>query len=163
MPLRNAQIGDLPRIVEIYNAVIPALQATADTTPAMVASREPWFREFDPERRPLWLLERDAVICGWLSLRSLYGQPAYQAPVEAAVYSAPEVRRTGVGAELLAPAIAAAPRLSIRTILAFGFNHNGSSLAPFRRFGFRDWGKLSRVAELDGVERDLLVLGLRTG
>ena len=79
------------------------------------------------------------------------------------MYTAPESRRTGVGAELLAYAIAAAPRLSIRTILAFVFGHNSASLALFRRFGFRDWGKLPQVAELDGVERDLLVLGLRTG
>jgi len=163
MPLRNAQLADLPRIVEIYNAAIPGRQATADTTPVTVASREPWFREFDPRRRPLWLLERDTVICGWLSLRSFYGRPAYQATVEAAVYTAPESRRTGVGAELLANAIAAAPHLSIRTILAFVFGHNSASLALFRRFGFRDWGKLPQVAELDGVERDLLVLGLRTG
>jgi L-amino acid N-acyltransferase YncA len=129
----------------------------------MVASREPWFREVDLERRPLWLLERGAVICGWLWVRSLYGWPAYRATVEAAVYTAPEARRTGVGAELLAYAIAAAPRLSIRTILAFVFAHNGPSLALVRRIGFRDWGTLPRVAELDGIERDLRVVGLRTG
>ena len=31
MPLRNAQIADLPCIVEIYNAVIPGRQGAADT------------------------------------------------------------------------------------------------------------------------------------
>lgn len=163
MPIRDAQTADLPRIVEIYNAAIPGRQATADTAPLTVVSREPWFREFDPERRPLWVLERPAAICGWLSLRSFYGRPAYQATVEAAVYTAPEALRTGVGAELIAHTVAAAPRLGIRTILAFVFGHNGPSLALFRRCGFRDWGKLPRVAELDGVERDLLILGLRTG
>src|SRR5436309_244206 len=49
MPLRNAQIADLPCIVEIYNAVIPGRQGAADTTPVTVASRESWFREFDSE------------------------------------------------------------------------------------------------------------------
>ncbi len=163
MPIRDAQTADLPRIVEIYNAAIPGRQATADTAPVTVASREPWFREFDPKRRPLWVSERAAAICGWLSLRSFYGRPAYQATVEAAVYTAPEARRTGVGAELIAHAVAAAPALGIRTVLAFVFGHNGPSLALFRRCGFRDWGKLPRIAELDGVERDLLILGLRTG
>ncbi len=163
MPVRNAQPADLPRVVEIYNAAIPGRQVTADTTPVTVASREAWFREFDSKRRPLWLLERDGAVCGWLSLRSFYGRPAYQGTVEAAVYAAPDVRRTGVGAELLAHAIASAPSLSVRTILAFIFGHNDASLALFRRFGFGDWGKLPRVAELDGIERDLLILGLRTG
>jgi L-amino acid N-acyltransferase YncA len=162
MPVRSAQPADLPRVVAIYNAAIPARQATADTAPVTVASRESWFREFDPKRRPLWLLERDGVVCGWLSLRSFYGRPAYQATVEAAVYAAPDARRRGVGSELLAHAIASAPSLAVRTILAFIFGHNDASLALFRRFGFRDWGKLPRVAELDGIERDLLILGLRT-
>jgi len=31
----------------------------------------------------------------------------------------------------------------------------------FRAYGFGDWGLLPRVAELDGVERDLAILGLR--
>jgi len=29
------------------------------------------------------------------------------------------------------------------------------------RLGFAGWGRLPRVAELDGVERDLLILGRR--
>jgi L-amino acid N-acyltransferase YncA len=162
MPIRDAQTADLPRIVEIYNSAIPARLATADSAPVTVASREPWFREFDPERRPLWVLERASAICGWLSLRSFYGRPAYQATVETAVYTAPEARRSGVAGDLIAHAVAAAPRLGIRTILAFVFGHNGPSLALFRHHGFQDWGRLPGVAELDGVERDLLILGLRT-
>jgi phosphinothricin acetyltransferase len=30
-------------------------------------------------------------------------------------------------------------------------------------FGFETWGTLPRVAVLDGVERDLVILGLRLG
>jgi phosphinothricin acetyltransferase len=35
------------------------------------------------------------------------------------------------------------------------------SLALFRKFGFEQWAHLPRVAVLDGVERDLLILGRR--
>ncbi|MGN6703773.1 MAG: GNAT family N-acetyltransferase, partial [Burkholderiaceae bacterium] len=31
------------------------------------------------------------------------------------------------------------------------------------RFGFSTWGNLPQVATLDGVERDLLILGRRLG
>jgi phosphinothricin acetyltransferase len=34
-------------------------------------------------------------------------------------------------------------------------------VALCERFGFQRWGLLPRVAVLDGVERDLLLLGLR--
>ena len=96
-----------------------------------------------------------------MSLRSFYGRPAYDATVEIAVYTAPQAQRRGVARELVAHALSAAPQLSIRTVLAFVFGHNIPSLTLFRTQGFVDWGRLPRVAELGGVERDLLILGRR--
>ena len=77
-PIRIAQPADLPEIVSIYNASIPGRMATADTEPVTVAAREAWFREFDPARRPLWVLTdiTTGAVLGWLSLRSFYGRPA---------------------------------------------------------------------------------------
>jgi len=164
-PIRFAQPADLPAIVAIYNASIPGRMATADTKPVTVASREAWFAEFDPTRRPLWVLTDVATdaILGWLSLRSFYGRPAYAATVEAGVYTDPAVRRRGIGKSLLAHALASAPALGIRTVLAFVFAHNAPSIALFEAAGFTTWGRLPRVAELDGIERDLTILGRRIG
>ena len=159
-----AQASDLPRIVAIYNAAIPGRMATADTEPVTIAARKAWFSEFDAARRPLWAF-RDAPegeLAGWLSLRSFYGRAAYAATVEIGVYTDPAARRRGVALALLAHALAAAPGLGIKTILAFVFAHNAPSLALFGKAGFATWGRLPGVAELDGVERDLLILGRRT-
>lgn len=162
--IRFAQRSDLPRIVEIYNAAIPGRMATADTDPVTVAMREPWFREFDPGHRPLWAhTDGTGTVGGWLSLRSFYGRPAYAATVEVAVYTAPEWRRRGVARALLRHALDAAPALAIETVLAFVFAHNAPSLALFGEHGFESWGLLPRVARLDGVERDLAILGRRIG
>jgi L-amino acid N-acyltransferase YncA len=162
MLIRHAEAADLPRVVAIYNASIPARMATADTEPVSVASREAWFRDFDPARRPLWVLEEPAGgVAAWLSLRSFYGRPAYHATVEIGVYVDPSAQRRGAARALLAHALAAAPALGIRTILAFVFAHNASSLALFAKAGFERWGLLPRVAELDGIERDVAILGLR--
>ena len=152
-------------IVAIYNAAIPGRLATADTEPVTVASREAWFREFDPGRRPLWVsvAEREGAVQGWLSLRSFYGRPAYAATVELGVYVDPGARRHGIAKALLAHAVDAAPALQIRTMLAFVFGHNAPSLAFFERAGFIRWGLLPRIAELDGTERDLVILGRRIG
>src|SRR6266581_575295 len=49
------------------------------------------------------------------------------------------------------------------TLLGFIFGHNEPSLALFRRFGFLRWGELPKVAALDGVERDLIIVGRRIG
>jgi L-amino acid N-acyltransferase YncA len=162
-PIRFAQIADLPEIVAIYNAAIPDRMATADTEPVTVAGRLAWFNEFDSARRPLWVLTdpQDGAVQGWLSLRSFYGRPAYAGTVEAGVYTHPRARRRGIGKSLLNHALAIAPSLGIRTALAFVFAHNGPSIALFEAAGFASWGRLPRVAELDGVERDLAILGKR--
>lgn len=152
----------MPAIVEIYNASIPARMATADTEPVTVAARESWFREFDPATRPLWAsVDAGGRVEGWLSLRSFYGRPAYRHTVETGVYTDPAVQRRGIASALLAHALGAAEGLGIATMLAFVFAHNAPSLRLFERAGFVRWGHLPRVAVLDGVERDLDILGRR--
>ena len=160
--IRAADAADLPAIVAIYNAAIPGRMATADTEPVSVEQRAAWFREFDPSRRPLWVrCDSAGEVVAWLSLRSFYGRPAYHATVEVAVYTAPAARRRGHAEALLAHAVHASSRLRIKTLLAFVFAHNQPSIAVFERHRFVRWGLLPAVAELDGIERDLAILGRR--
>ncbi len=159
--IRLAAEADLPAIVAIYNAAIPGRLVTADTEPVTVESRRPWFAAHGPRRHPLWVLETAGTVVGWLGLEAFYGRPAYHATAEVSVYVAPDRRRRGVGRALLAHALGAAPGLGLRTLLAFVFAHNAPSLTLFAAHGFAEWGRLPRVAELDGVERDLAILGRR--
>jgi len=163
VPIRHAQPADLKEIVAIYNASIPGRMATADLAPVTVESRLPWFREFDPGHRPLWVFcdNEAGPALAWLSLRSFYGRPAYHATAEVAVYTAAASRRRGLARTLLGHALSAAPSLGLSTLLAFVFGHNAPSSALFRDHGFMLWGQLPGVAELDGIERDLAILGLR--
>jgi len=163
MTIRDATEDDLPAIVEIYNAAIPGRRATADTAPVAVENRYAWFCEHHPGRRPLWVTVENETIVGWLSFQSFYGRPAYHATAEISVYVSPSKQRTGIGRALLARAIEQAPRFGLKTLLGFIFGHNKSSLRLFESFGFERWGNLPRVAELDGVERDLIILGRRLG
>jgi L-amino acid N-acyltransferase YncA len=70
-------------------------------------------------------------------------------------------RKQGLGSYLLTEAIAHAPTLKVDTLLGFIFGHNAPSLALFQRFGFARWGELPKVAALDGIERDLVIVGRR--
>lgn len=161
MHIRYATHEDLPTIVEIYNASIPGRMATADIESVTVAARESWFQDHSPERRPLLVAEDERGIAGWLSVRSFYGRPAYQATVELGYYVAPDRRRQSVGRSLLNEAIARAPSLGVRTLLAFVFGHNAPSLCLLEQFGFARWGLLPAVAEMDGREYDVLIMGRR--
>ncbi|MDX1933619.1 MAG: GNAT family N-acetyltransferase [Capsulimonadales bacterium] len=162
MRLRDADLTDLPGIVDIYNASIPGRLATADTEPITVESRQEWFARFSPDRRPLWVVEEGDILCGWLAFGWFYGgRPAYDATAEISVYVAPGKQRKGVGRFLVTEAVRRAPTLGIRTLLYFVFAHNEPSLRLCRAFGFSEWGYLPAIACLDGVERDLAIYGLR--
>ncbi|GGJ80421.1 phosphinothricin acetyltransferase [Anoxybacillus voinovskiensis] len=160
MNIRIATRADLPAIVEIYNETIPTRMVTADLEPVSVESREKWFFEHS-EERPLWVVEQNGKVCAWLSFRSFYGRPAYRHTVEIGIYIAQTQRGKGLGKLLLQKAIDECPKLGIKTLLGFIFAHNEPSLRLFSRFGFEKWGHFPMVAELDGVERDLIVMGKR--
>jgi phosphinothricin acetyltransferase len=160
MRIRGAFETDLPAIIEIYNASIPGRMATADTEPITVESRVEWFAEHPSDFRPLWVMETDAkIIVGWLSFQSFYGRPAYKRTAEISVYVSPLYQRQGIGEQLLTEAIARSPNLGINRLLGFIFAHNEPSLKLFRKHQFQQWGYLPRVALLDGIERDLVIVG----
>lgn len=164
---RLARHDDLPVIVDIYNSTVASREVTADTEPITVASREAWFAEHTPERRPLWVIH-DALdtraapeVLGWLSYSNFYGRPAYSGTAEVSIYIAEKSRGQGLGRYCLELAIAHAPAVNVHTLLGFIFGHNAASLALFRKYGFDTWANFPRVANLDGIERDLVILGKR--
>jgi phosphinothricin acetyltransferase len=111
----------------------------------------------------LWVAELDGRIAGWLSFSSFYGRPAYDRTAELSLYVHACFRKRGLGSYLLAQAIGHAPAIGVDTLLGFIFGHNAPSLALFEKFAFARWGELPRVAALDGVERDLVIVGRRVG
>jgi phosphinothricin acetyltransferase len=164
---RTATLNDLPTIVAIYNSTIASREVTADTEPVSVESRLAWFHDHTPERRPLWVIERaddDAAspaILGWISYSNFYGRPAYSGTAEVSIYIAEEARGKGIGRYALQEAIDFAPAINVHTLLGFIFGHNQPSLGLFSKFGFETWANLPKVANLDGIERDLIILGKR--
>ena len=158
---RLATRGDLEQIVEIYNATIPSRQVTADTEPVSVESRVRWFDDHTPGRRPLWVVELEGQVAAWLSFSSFYGRPAYNKTAELSIYVRESLRQRGLGAYLLQQALAHAPSIGVDTLLGFIFGHNEPSLRLFEAFGFARWGELPKVALLDGIERDLVIVGRR--
>lgn len=158
---RNAQPSDLECIVAIYNTTVASRMVTADTDPITVESRKQWFDEHNADRRPLWMVEERGVVVGWVSFQSFYGRPAYDATVEVSIYLAPLQRGRGLGKQILQYCLENAPKLGVKTLLGFIFAHNIPSLLLFRHFGFEEWAMLPNIAEMDGKEYGLKILGKR--
>jgi L-amino acid N-acyltransferase YncA len=159
MRIRDATESDLPAIIEIYNATIPTRMVTAELEPTTAEARLAWFHEHSPEHHPIWATELDGQIAGWLSVQNFLPRCAYRGTVELSVYVDEKFRRRGVARKLLEEVIARAGSLEISAMVGFIFAHNEPSLKLFEQLGFERWGLLPRVAKLDGVERDLAIVG----
>ena len=159
MKIRDAVETDLPAIIDIYNAAIATRIATAQLEPVTLEERRDWLKEHSPDRHPFWVLEIDGYIAAWLTIKSFLPRCAYRGTVELSVYVDEKFRRRGIAKRLIEQAIARAPSLGINAVVGLIFAHNEPSLKLFEQLGFKRWGLLPRVARLDGVERDLTILG----
>lgn len=158
---RHALLSDLPAIVNIYNATVAGRMVTADTEPVSVENRVAWFEQHSADRRPLWVVESEKEIAGWLSFQSFYGRPAYNGTCEVSVYVHEAYRRQGLGSLMLEYAFEQCTQLHVHTLMGFIFAHNLPSLNLFYNKGFEKWGHFPRIAVLDGIERDLIITGKR--
>jgi L-amino acid N-acyltransferase YncA len=159
MTIRDAREEDLPAIIEIYNAAIATRTSTAFLGPVTIEERLPWFRRHSPDTFPLWVVELENQIAGWLSFHEFIPRPAYHGAAEISIYVHENFRRRGIGRTLLAQAIATAPQLNIRMLLGYVLAHNEASLALFAQAAFERWGRLPRIARFENAERDLVIVG----
>ncbi len=156
-----AKPTDLKAIVATYNSTVAGRMVTADLEPVSVESKLPWFQAHNQTTRPLWIIKEGDNYLGWLSFNSFYGRPAYNGCVEISIYLEESARGKGVGKACLVKAIAYAKEINVHTLLGFIFGHNDVSLKLFENYGFKVWANFPEIANMDGVMRDLLILGLK--
>jgi L-amino acid N-acyltransferase YncA len=156
---RLAEEKDLVNILATYNASIPDRMATADLELQSMEERMLWFKKHQNPNRPAWVILENSKYVGWLSFSNFYGRPAYSATSELSVYLNKEQQGKGLGKEAINFALGEAPQLGIKTVLAFIFSHNAPSLKLFHTMGFQLYGQLPEVANLDGKQRGLTIMG----
>ncbi len=148
-------------MVSIYDSTVASRMVTADTQPVSEESKINGFDE-PGGNRPLWVVENEVgEIAGWVSFQSFYGRPADQATAEISFYLDERMRGKGFGKVILKHVENSCCRFNIKTLVGYIFSHNAPSLALFRKAGFSDWALLPNIAELDGVERSLTIVGKR--
>lgn len=160
MRFRQATIDDIPFIRDIYNSTVASRTATADVEPASYASMESWFHSHHAGR-PVLIASYRGEDIGYISFRDFYGRPAYQGTAEISLYIHASFRGMGYGKQMLRHAITVASTLGIHTLLAFIFSHNEQSIRLVTAEGFREWGHLPDIAEMDGKQYSLKILGRR--
>ncbi len=155
----NATQEDLPFIVDVYNSTIASRMVTADTVPVSIASRQAWFEQHNLTTRPLWVIKYQNQPCGWVSLSSFYGRPAFINTVELSLYIHSDFRGKKIGQFIVSQLEQFAKTAGIAVIMCYIFGHNQPSLNLFKKLNYTQWGSLPRIAQLDDKKYDLLILG----
>jgi L-amino acid N-acyltransferase YncA len=159
MIIRDAVESDLPAIVEIHNAAIRSRISTAQLDPVSVEGRIEWFHEHSPTTYPLWMADQDNQLAGWISFRAFQPRSAYRGTAEISVYVHEQFRRQGIGRTLVEKALSESAGLKFHTLVGLIFGHNESSLRLFKNLGFERWALMPEIALVDGIKRDLVIVG----
>jgi len=160
--IRSLRPGDWPEVAGIFADGVATRNATFETA---VPSREEWDAAHLGQPR-LVAVEGGSGgggVVGWAALAPVSARACYAGVAEDSVYVARGGQRRGVGRALLERLVNDAEAAGLWTIQTSIFPENRASLALHLRCGFRVVGVRERIARLDGVWRDTLLLERRAG
>jgi phosphinothricin acetyltransferase len=155
--IRKLEPADWPAVERIYAEGIATGDATFETEP-------PTWEEFDRGRLPEHRLVAvdDGEVVGWAAVSPTSSRACYSGVVEHSVYVAERARGRGIGKALLQALVVSTDAAGIWTIQTSIFPENEVSLALHASAGFRVVGRRKRIARLDGVWRDTILLERRS-
>ncbi|MBT9296693.1 metalloregulator ArsR/SmtB family transcription factor [Rhodococcus sp. GOMB7] len=148
---------DWDAVRRIYGEGIDTRNATFA---AEVPSREHLHERWLPQHR--WVATVEGVVVGWAALSPVSERDCYRGVAENSVYVADGMRGRGVGKALLRKQVMAADADGLWTLQTSMFPENRASISLHHSAGFRTVGLREKIAELDGVWRDTVLLERRT-
>ncbi len=148
--------SDWPAVEAIYAEGIATRTATFETKPP---DYDAFDASYHAEHR-LVAVENGRVV-GWAALAPTSSRACYAGVAQNSVYVSTSERGRGTGRALMEAVIASAAAGGIWSIQAGMFPENVASLSLHESLGFRLVGRFERIAQLDGVWRDTILLELR--
>ena len=98
---------------------------------------------------------------GWAAATPASSRAAYAGVAETSIYVGDGFRGRGVGKALIYRQVTAADNAGLWTLQTSIFPENRASLALHRSAGYRTLAVRTRIAKLDGVWRDTVLLERR--
>lgn len=148
--------GDLPLVRNIYAEGIATRNATFETeVPALADMATKWL----PGHR--WVAELDGRVVGWTTISPVSTRECYAGVGETSVYVTEAARGRGVGKSLLFRQVTEADIGGLWTLQTSIFPENRASIALHHGAGYETLAVRPRIAKLDGVWRDTVLLERR--
>jgi L-amino acid N-acyltransferase YncA/DNA-binding transcriptional ArsR family regulator len=154
---RRVSDQDMPEVLAIYEEGLATRNATFETKmPTVKQLRARWMPGM------AWVAELAGNVVGWTAVMPVSERDCYAGVGETSVYVTESARGRGVGKALLFAQVNEADRAGLWTLQTSIFPENRASLALHHSAGYRTLAVRTRIAQLDGVWRDTVLLERRS-
>lgn len=158
--VRPCEPKDRQRVLDILNQAIKKRKVTALLTPVTMAGREGWFREHDDGKHPIYVVELDGQVVGWMAVTAYRsGREGFATACELSYYLDENMRHRGIGTILMREVIDRCRKLGYKHLMLIIFEDNKASRGLAEKFGFTPWGRFPKIIEIDGRVIDCLQYG----
>ena len=152
-PVRDA---DMASVLAVYEEGMATRNATFETRlPTAKKLRDRWLPDMS------WVAELDGQVVGWTAVTPVSARECYAGVGETSVYVTASARGRGVGKALLFTQVTEADKAGLWTLQTSIFPENRPSLALHHSAGYQTLAVRNRIAQLDGVWRDTVLLERR--
>ena len=153
---RAMTADDLETVREIYAEGLATRNATFETVaPTAKRLAAKWLSGHR------WVAELDGDVVGWAAAAPVSDRDCYAGVAETSVYVTEAARGRGVGKSLLHRQVTEADAGGLWTLQTSIFPENRASIALHHSAGYRTLAVRPRIAKLDGVWRDTVLLERR--
>lgn len=102
------------------------------------------------------------LVVGWVALSPTSARECYKGVCELSIYVDPDFGGNGIGKLLMEAVVRSSEENGIWSLYSSTFPENKSSIALQKKFGFREIGYRERIARLNGVWRNTILLERRS-
>ena len=101
-------------------------------------------------------------VAGWVALSPTSSKEHYRGVCELSIYIDPDNQGKGIGRLLMEAVIQSSEAHGVWTLYSSTFPENKASLALQKKVGFREIGYRERIAKLNGIWRNTVLLERRS-
>lgn len=155
--IRNLLKEDYEEVKAIYLQGIATGNATFETK---AKEWNVWDSSYLSHSR--LVVEEQGLVIGWAALSSISSRAVYAGVAEVSVYIRDGYQGRKIGGFLLEQLVKESEKNGIWTLLSSIFPENQSSIRIHENNGFRTIGVRHKIAQLNGVWRDTLLMERRS-
>ncbi len=149
--------SDSSRVLDIYKMGIETRNASVET---IIPNWDIWNSKHLTHSR--FVFEESGNVLGWVALSQVSTRYVYRGIAEVSIYVDLDNFNKGIGSLLMEQAIKSSENNEIWTLQSSVFPENKATIKLHKKFGFRIVGKREKIASLEGVWRNTIILERRS-